>query len=66
MENKSSLNQYVCLKLQSLNSQDGAAFSAVTGAEVQEDFVLISIPLSLNQRVVIHDCVGKTESDFGF
>lgn len=49
-----------------MNSWAGAAFSAVTRAEVQEGFALISVHLSLNQRVVIHQCAGKTESDLDF
>lgn len=56
----------VSVKIQSLNRQTGAAFSAFKGAEVQEGFALISIHLSLNQRAVIHHCADKTESDLDF
>lgn len=52
--------------MKSLNSQAGAAFSALMGAEVQESFALISVHLSLNQKVLIHHFAGKTESDFDF
>lgn len=66
MGNKTIHNQCVCLKIQSLNSQAGGAFSAVMGAEVQQGFALFSIPLSLNQRIIIAHCAGKTESDLDF